>query len=81
MTTILQASGTIGLVGACPADDAEVLLQLLLAHPTAAIDWTGCESAHAAVIQVLLVARRPLKGPAAGAFLRRFVGPAIGSSN
>jgi hypothetical protein len=80
LTAVLHDPSTIRLLGVCPADDAETLLQLLLAHPVAEVDWRGCESAHAAVIQVLLIAKRPLRGPPAGAFLHRFIGPALGSS-
>jgi hypothetical protein len=80
LTVVLHDASTIRLIGACPADDAETLLQLLLGNPAADIDWMGCESAHAAVIQVLLVAKRPLRGPPASLLLERFVGPALGSS-
>lgn len=77
MTVVQHDTSTIRLIGACPADDGETLLELLLANPAAEIDWRGCESAHSAVVQVLLVANRPLKGPPAGPFLRRFVGPIL----
>jgi hypothetical protein len=77
LTIVLHDANCIRLIGACPVDDAETLLQLLLANPTAEIDWRGCESAHAAVIQVLLVAKRSLKGPPAGTFLSRFVSPTV----
>jgi hypothetical protein len=80
LTVVLHDPSTIRLIGACPVDDAETLLQLLLANPTAEIDWRGCESTHAAVIQVLLVAKRPLRGSPAGLFLSRFIGPALTSS-
>lgn len=81
MTAILHDPATIRLFGVCPAQDAETLLELLVAHPKAEIDWRGCESAHAAVIQVLLVARRSLRGPPAGALLSRLVAPALGPSD
>jgi hypothetical protein len=81
LTVVLHDASAIRLIGACPAEDAETLLQLLLGNPAAEIDWQGCESAHAAVLQVLLVAKRPLRGPPAGQFLNRFVGPALGSSS
>ena len=81
MTVVLHDPSTIRLCGVCSVQDAETLLQLLLAHPAAAIDWRGCESAHAAVIQVLLVAKRPLRGPPAGALLSRLVAPALGPSD
>ncbi|GLH76675.1 hypothetical protein SSBR45G_15830 [Bradyrhizobium sp. SSBR45G] len=80
MTAVLHDSGIITLSGACPVDDAETLLQLLLANPTAEIDWRDCTAAHAAVIQVLLVAKRPLRGPPAGPLLTRIVTPTISSS-
>jgi hypothetical protein len=81
MTVVLHDLNTIRLIGACPADDGETLLQHVLANPKAQIDWRGCESAHAAVIQVLLVSRRRLLGPPAGEFLRRFVAAALDRSN
>ncbi len=77
MTVVLHDANTIRLIGACPAEDGEVLLQELLANPAAEVDWRGCESAHAAVIQVLLVSERPLQGTPAGHFLQRFIGPAL----
>ncbi len=80
MTVVLHDPGTIRLIGTCPADDGEALLQHLLANPKAEVDWRGCESAHTAVIQVLLVSKRHLRGPAAGPFLRDFVGPALARS-
>jgi hypothetical protein len=77
LTVVLHDANTIRLIGACPADDGEALLQQLLANPGAEVDWRGCENAHAAVIQVLLAAKRPLRGPPAGEFLYRFIGPAL----
>jgi hypothetical protein len=77
LTVVLHDANCIRLIGACPVDDGETLLQLLLANPAAKIDWRGCESAHASVIQVLFVAKRPLKGPPAGAFLNHFISPAL----
>ncbi|MBR1150455.1 hypothetical protein [Bradyrhizobium sp. JYMT SZCCT0428] len=77
MTVVLHDAQTIRLIGACPAEDGETLLQQLLANPIAQVDWQGCESAHGAVVQVLLVSGRPLQGPPAGEFLHRFIGPAL----
>lgn len=79
--TIASHDNVIRLSGSCPAEDSETLLQCLLANPTAQIDWQGCESAHTAVIQVLLVSGRAVRGPAASAFLERFIGPALTRSN
>ena len=80
MTVALHDDNTIRLIGACPAEDGETLLQHLLANPAAEVDWRGCESAHAAVVQVLLVSGRAVRGPAAGPFLDRFIGPALARS-
>ena len=77
MTIVLHDANTIRLIGTCPADDGEALLQQLLANPAAEIDWRGCESAHAAVIQVLLAAKRPLRGPPPVSSCYRFIGPAL----
>ena len=62
MTVVLHDANTIRLIGACPAEDGETLLQQLLANPMAQVDWRGCESAHAAVIQVLLVSGQSTPG-------------------
>jgi len=77
MTVQLKDDGVIALVGDCPSGEAEVLLQHLVRAPDAVIDWRGCQSAHTAVIQVLLVARRVVKGPPAGAFLADVVAPRL----
>ncbi len=69
---------TIRLHGACPIEDAEPLLQCLLATPRAVVDWSGCDAAHTAVIQILLAARPMLRGPPRGAFLRDAVAPLLG---
>jgi hypothetical protein len=77
LTIVLHDANTIRLIGTCPSNEGEVLLQYLLANPQAEVDWRGCESAHAAVIQVILVSRRPLRGPPAGRFLERLIDPAL----
>ncbi len=77
MTVTMNASDRIDLTGICPAEDAEILLQHLLAHSDAAIDWRGCETAHSAVVQVLMAARRAMLGTPAGTFIRVFVAPAL----
>jgi hypothetical protein len=77
MTVALHDLNTIRLIGACLAEDAETLLQQLVANPQAQIDWRGCESAHTSVVQVLLASGRRLQGPPAGEFLQRFIAPAL----
>jgi hypothetical protein len=64
---------TLALEGQCGVDDAEALLQALLATPAAVVDWRGCEGAHTAVVQVLLAARARVRGPAASVFLSEMV--------
>jgi hypothetical protein len=75
MTVRSSAQGAIVLEGACPSEDADVLVQHLLASPEAALDWRACEAAHSAVIQVLMAARPRLVGPPAGEALRAWVEP------
>jgi hypothetical protein len=77
MTIARNASGTIELQGACPVEDAEELLQHLLTTPNASVDWRLCESAHTAVIQVLLVAKVVPFGPPKNSFLREYVEPKL----
>lgn len=77
MTVRVLTDGTIELRDSCPADDAEPLLQYLIAAPEAPVDWRSCVAAHAAVIQVLLAARPALNGPPAGEFLRQHIEPLV----
>ncbi len=77
MTIHLAANGTMELKGNCPVEDAELLLQQLAANPRAVVDWSACESAHSAVIQVLLVAGAVPKGIAMHPFLRDRVAPLL----
>lgn len=77
MTAILAQPGVIALSGRCPADDAEVLLRLLLDDAEAIVDWRGCEFAHTAVVQVLIAARRALRGPPKESLLAAMVEPAL----
>lgn len=77
MTVRLSMDGTIELDGVCPIEDAEKLQQYLLANPEAVVDWRACAGAHTAVIQILLAAKPPLRGPARSDFLRSHVEPLI----
>jgi hypothetical protein len=47
----------------------------LLENPEALVDWRGCQQAHAAVIQVLLVTGPEVLGPPNGEFLRNHIAP------
>jgi hypothetical protein len=80
MTVKAAHDGAIELAGACPAEDAERLLRLLLERPGSTVDWRSCDEAHAAVVQVLLASAAPLRGPPSGEFLGRFVAPLLGQA-
>lgn len=81
MTVRFASDGAIMLEGVCPVDDAEPLRQLLQTNPGAAVDWGGCELAHTAVIQVLLVAGPSVRGFPRSAFLRDWIAPLFASSD
>ena len=64
---------TILLVGKCPVEDAEPLLQLLQATPAAPVDWTQCGQLHTAVLQVILAGRPALVGPCGDPWVEQWV--------
>jgi len=80
LTVRLVSGSVIELEGICPIEDAEPLLRHLLSAPHATVDWRACEQAHTAVIQILLAAGVPLRGPPAGAILRDHVEPLIATA-
>jgi len=63
MTVRTDEAEMIVLEGKCPSEEAEMLLQRLLATPDAVVDLQHCDSLHAAVIQVLLAAKPTLQLP------------------
>jgi hypothetical protein len=63
MTVRIGEAELIVLEGQCPSEEAEMLLQRLLATPEAVVDLQHCDSLHAAVIQVLLAAEPTLQLP------------------
>lgn len=75
MTVRVTAKGVIALEGNCPSEDAETLLQHLLATPATSVDWRACEAAHTAVVQVLMAAQPQLLGPPANPRLADWVEP------
>ena len=77
MTVRIAPNGAVELTGTCPVEDAEILLRYLLNAPHASVDWSACESAHCAVIQVLLVAKARPQGLAKNQFLRDHIGPLL----
>ncbi len=77
MTVQRSPDGTIALSGHCGVEDADVLQGHLLATPESTVEWSGCEHLHSAVLQVLLIARPPLRGVPASTFLRTHVEPLL----
>jgi hypothetical protein len=69
------ADGIITLEGECQVDEAEQLLEFLLANPGAAVDWSGCRQLHTALVQVLLAVRPEMRGFPEAEFLSRWVAP------
>ena len=75
--TVRLDTGVVRLDGDCAVEDAETLLALLLDQPAAAIDLAQCTRLHLAVVQVLLVAHRPIAAPPGDPFLRDFIVPVL----
>ena len=75
MTIQRNADNVIALEGHCGVEDAESLLQMLLATPAATVDWTHCEQLHTAVLQVILAARPRLAGPCGDPWVQQWVAP------
>ena len=75
--SVRLVSGVIILEGDCPVDEAEPLLELLLANPGASVDWSACGELHTAVVQVLLAARPPMGSEPGTPFLRRWITPIV----
>ncbi|SDN06697.1 hypothetical protein SAMN05216360_105258 [Methylobacterium phyllostachyos] len=57
-----QDGATLRLMGHCPVEEAEPLLDALRATPDATVDLTGAAWLHTAVLQVLMVAAPALRG-------------------
>jgi hypothetical protein len=77
MTVGRPSRGVIELSGHCGVEDAEVLQRHLLAVPGAAIKWDTCQHLHAAVLQVLLVAKPTVQGVPSSPFLRAHIAPLL----
>ena len=80
MTVLSAVNGVIVLEGACPSEDAEILLQHLTSTPSSSVDISLCESAHTAVIQVLLAFNPRLIGIPPDNSLWRWVYPSLQAS-
>lgn len=79
MTVRRSGPGRISLEGACPVEEAETLLSLLLAEPSSVVDLSGCTRLHTALVQVLLAARPETSGPCRDPFVSRWVEPLLAS--
>ena len=73
MSVTRDVDGGIILDGACPVEDAEPLLQMLQANPSAPLDWTRCSHLHTAVLQVLLAAGTVPTGPCGDPWVGQWV--------
>lgn len=77
MTVRRGDTGNVILEGACTVEDAESLLQLLLANPTPAVDWTTCSQLHTAVMQVILASGAARIGPCGDTWVSQWLSPEL----
>jgi len=77
MTIRLRTGDEIALQDACPVEDAATLLEYLVAAPGAIVDWSACDSAHTAVIQILIALRPTVRGRPRSPFLLTFIAPLV----
>lgn len=80
MTITVAEDGAILLEGHCGVEDAETLARLVLADPSAMVDWSGCDRAHTAVVQVVLATGAAIRGRSRSMFLNNWVAPLLTSS-
>ncbi len=59
--TIELHQDTISLISACPAQDAETLVELLIQQRSRSVDASACTSLHSAVLQALIAFRPKLQ--------------------
>ena len=77
MTVSVADDGVILIEGLCPIEDAEVLLRRLSERPQAKVDWSACEQAHTAVVQVLMAAHPQMIGFPTAMTLNEHIASAI----
>jgi hypothetical protein len=65
--------GVIRLVGYCPVEDAEPLLEALQGGGAPSLDLGGCSSVHTAVLQLLLASSARVLIPPPDALLARLL--------
>ncbi|WP_158045319.1 hypothetical protein [Skermanella pratensis] len=71
--SVRVAGGIIVLEGDCQVDEAEPLLEFLLANPGAGVDWSGCTHLHTALLQVLVAIRPKMLGSPDSEFLQKWI--------
>jgi hypothetical protein len=79
--TIKCEGQVIRLEGACPVEDAEILLGFFQQTPNLPVDLEGCGAIHTAVLQVLLAARPPVTGVPVDSFAREWISPILKGVN
>jgi len=63
----------IRLEGYCGVEEAEPFLVLLQAAPVRAVDLSGADRLHTALVQIIMALRPPIVGECGDAFLRDWV--------
>ena len=77
MTVRRKGDDVIELAGRCPAEDAELLQQHLLAAPGSSVEWQTCVYLHSAVVQVLLAGAPAMQGTPQDSFLAKHIAPIL----
>ena len=79
---ISRDAAVICISGVTPPDEADELLALLRAHPGVAVDLSGLEHLHTAMLQMLYVAKVPVTAWPEDSFWRSCLdGSAQGSNS
>jgi hypothetical protein len=71
----------IVLTGKCGAADADDLLALLVANPSAQVDISAAEAIHTGLWQIFFAYRVNLIGSTTLPFVERMILPALGASS
>ena len=74
--TIRRDHDAVLLENVCTVEDADVLMQELLAGATH-VDWSGCTHLHTACLQVLLAARPSVRGKPDNPAIARWLAPIL----
>jgi hypothetical protein len=74
---VLRDGDVIYLSTHCRVEDAEALAALLQPLEGVTVDVSGCDSLHAAIVQVLLVFGASVRGAPVDPFLRDRLVPAL----